>query len=42
MSKPGEGVEEIPLPPKGDGPNRKTTPFDGLKGLPSGATLLQA
>jgi hypothetical protein len=29
MSKPGEGVEEIPPPPKGDGSNGKTTPVDG-------------
>jgi hypothetical protein len=29
MSKPREGVEEIPPPPKGDGSNGKTTPVDG-------------
>jgi hypothetical protein len=29
MSKAGEGVEEIPPPPKGDGSREKTTPIDG-------------
>jgi hypothetical protein len=29
MSKPGEVVEEIPPPPKGDSSNGKTTPIDG-------------
>jgi hypothetical protein len=29
MSKPGEGVEEIPPPPWADGSNGKTTPVDG-------------
>jgi hypothetical protein len=28
MSKPREGVEEIPLPPKGDGSNEKPTLVD--------------
>jgi hypothetical protein len=29
MSMPGEGVEEIPRPPKGGGSNEKITPIDG-------------
>jgi hypothetical protein len=29
MSKVGEGVEEIPPPPKGDASGGRTTPVDG-------------
>jgi hypothetical protein len=34
MSKPGEGVEDIPPPPKGDGSNGKTTPSMEHQGTP--------